>query len=55
MLLGNTFATIALKLGILIDVISNLLGHTNLKVTQGYIRYPDDLRIREMKKWEKLM
>lgn len=49
-----TFATLALKLGIPIDVISKLLGHTNLKVTQGYIRYLDDLKIQEMKKWENI-
>ncbi len=51
MLLGrHTFATIALKPGIPMDVISKLLGHTNLKVTQGYIRYLDDLNIQDMKK-----
>ena len=43
----HTFDTIALKIGILIDVISKILGQKDLKVMQMYLKYPDDLKIQK--------
>ncbi|MBN2669840.1 MAG: site-specific integrase [Bacteroidales bacterium] len=50
----HTFATIGLNLGIPLEVVSKLLGHTDIKTTQIYAKVQDDLLITEMKKFEKL-
>jgi site-specific recombinase XerD len=50
----HTFATIGLSLGIPYDVISKLLGHRSVKVTQVYAHYNDTGKIEEMKKWDNL-
>jgi site-specific recombinase XerD len=50
----HSFATIGIDLGIPIDVISKILGHKNLKTTQIYTKYSDQVKIREMDKWDNL-
>ncbi|MCX6234631.1 MAG: site-specific integrase [Bacteroidetes bacterium] len=50
----HSFATIGIDLGIPIDVIGKILGHKNLKTTQIYTKYSDQVKVREMDKWEKL-
>jgi site-specific recombinase XerD len=49
----HTFATASLTLGIPIEVVSKLLGHTNIRTTQIYARIVDDLKVNEMKKWDR--
>jgi site-specific recombinase XerD len=50
----HTFATVSITLGIPIEVISKLLGHTNLKTTQVYAKIVDSVKEREMEKWNNL-
>ncbi len=47
----HTFATISISIGIPIEVISKLLGHTNLRTTQVYAKIVDSVKKREMEKW----
>jgi site-specific recombinase XerD len=49
----HTFATVSKSLGISYDVISKMLGHTNLKTTKIYTRYEMTLLNSEMEKWNK--
>jgi site-specific recombinase XerD len=47
----HTFATNGISLGIPIEIVSKLLGHKDLKTTMIYTKIVDDVKIREMKKW----
>lgn len=47
----HTFATISITLGMPIEVVSKLLGHTDIKTTQIYAKVVDTLKIKEMLKW----
>jgi integrase/recombinase XerC len=47
----HTFATISVTLGMPIEVVSKLLGHTDIKTTQIYAKVVDDVKIKEMAKW----
>jgi integrase/recombinase XerC len=48
----HTFATNGLTLGIPLEVIKELLGHTDIKTTLIYAKLEDSVRKREMNKWE---
>ena len=50
----HTFATLSLNLGIPMEVLSGLLGHTNIKTTQIYAKILDKTKINMIKKWDKL-
>jgi integrase/recombinase XerC len=49
----HTLATTGLEMGIPIEVISKILGHTELKTTQIYAKVNDSLKYREMMKLDK--
>jgi site-specific recombinase XerD len=49
----HTFATTSISLGIPIEVVSKLLGHTSIRTTQVYAKIVDTVKIKEMKKWDK--
>ena len=48
----HTFATLSKSLGIEYDVISKILGHTDIKTTKIYTKYELDFLSREMGKWD---
>jgi integrase/recombinase XerD len=50
----HTFAINSLILGIPLEVVSKILGHTELKTTQIYAKVVDNLVNREMKKWNNI-
>ena len=50
----HTFATMSLTLGISIEVLSKLLGHTDIKTTQIYAKIIDQRKFDEMEKWNDL-
>jgi len=50
----HTFAISSLVLGIKLEVVSDILGHSSLTTTQIYARIVDSLRNLEMDKWDKL-
>lgn len=47
----HTFATVSIELGIPIEVISKILGHSDIKITQVYAKILDPVKFREMEKW----
>ncbi|MEO1050177.1 MAG: tyrosine-type recombinase/integrase [Bacteroidota bacterium] len=48
----HTFAINSLLLGLKIEVVSDILGHSELTTTQRYARVVDRLREKEMDKWD---
>lgn len=48
----HTFATLSKSMGIEYDVISKILGHTDIKTTKIYTKYELSHLEDEMKKWE---
>lgn len=48
----HTFATVCITLGIPIEVISNILGHTKIQTTMIYIKILNEKKVEEMKKWD---
>ena len=48
----HTFATTGISLGIPIVVLSKLLGHTDIKTTMIYTKIVEDVKIKEMGKWD---
>lgn len=48
----HTFAIVSLLLGMKMEVINNILCHSDLKTTQRYARVVDELRDQEMDKWD---
>lgn len=48
----HTFATICITIGMPIEVVSKLLGHTDIKTTQIYAKVVDTLKKKEMIKWD---
>lgn len=50
----HTFATISLNLGITMDVVSKILGHTDLRTTQIYAKLLDKTKFQQMEKWNKI-
>ena len=51
----HSFSIISLILGMKIEVVSDILGHSELTTTQRYARVVDRLRDQEMDKWDKLV
>jgi integrase len=47
----HTFATVSLTLGIPLEVVSKLLGHHDIKTTMIYARVIDQVKMKEMEKW----
>ncbi len=47
----HTFATNSITLGLPIDVISKILGHTDMKTTEIYTKYETGFLEKEMDKW----
>lgn len=47
----HTFATIGIEIGMRLDIISKILGHTDLKTTQIYSKYSIAVKRKEMEKW----
>lgn len=50
----HSFAINSLVLGIPIEVVSKILGHSDLKTTQIYAKVVDSLTNREMEKWNNI-
>jgi len=46
----HTFATVALNRGIPIEVVSKLLGHTQIETTEIYAKVNDTYKVNQMKK-----
>ncbi|MFY1613772.1 site-specific integrase [Macellibacteroides fermentans] len=50
----HSFATNGIEIGIPLEVISQLLGHTDVKITRIYAKYSDSLKVRELNKWDQI-
>lgn len=51
----HSFAIVSLMLGVKIEVVSDILAHSELTTTQRYARVVDRLREQEMNKWDKMV
>ncbi len=51
----HTFAIMALEVGMPIEVVSHVLGHSNLSITQVYARVVDSQKSREMGRMDAFM
>jgi hypothetical protein len=51
----HTFAITSLILGMKLEVVSDILGHSEISTTQRYARIVDRLREKEMDKWDQLV
>jgi integrase len=51
----HSFSIISLLLGVKFEVVSNILGHSELTTTQRYARVVDRLREQEMDKWDRII
>lgn len=51
----HTFAVSSLLLGVPIEVVSDILGHSELTTTQRYAKVVDELRDKHMDKWDMLI
>ena len=51
----HTFAIMALEVGSPVEVVSHILGHSNLSITQVYARVVDSQKTREMSKMDVFM
>lgn len=49
----HTFATCSMDHGISLEVVSKVLGHTDIKTTAIYAKIRDGLKEKEMEKWER--
>lgn len=47
----HTFATVSIEIGIPIEVIQTILGHTSVRTTQIYAKIISAVKTREMDKW----
>jgi site-specific recombinase XerD len=47
----HTFGTCAMDLGISLEVISEIMGHTDTKTTRIYAKIREGLKNSEMEKW----
>ena len=47
----HTFATVSIEVGIPVEVVSKLLGHSDIKTTMIYARILDPVKKKEMEKW----
>jgi len=47
----HTFAMICLNMGMPIEVVQKLLGHSELKTTKIYAQIEEETTFREMGKW----
>lgn len=50
----HTFATVSLQLGMELKTVSEILGHTSVKMTEQYLHLLDDMKKKEMSKWDRL-
>jgi integrase len=50
----HSFSIISLLMGVKFEVVSDILGHSELTTTQRYARVVDSLRDKEMDKWDKM-
>jgi len=48
----HTFATVSIEIGIPLEVIQTILGHTSVKTTQIYAKIISAVKTREMGKWD---
>lgn len=51
----HTFATVSLQIGMELKTVSEILGHTSVKMTEQYLHLLDDMKKSQMKKWDKLI